>query len=80
MIPFSSLSPGKYNISLQVFSGNSLASGYKTLTILPKVHATITGQHNVSDTSSAQDVIFHASINGGKGPYKYYWNISNDYY
>ena len=74
------LKPGTYNISLQVFSGNSLASGYKTLTILPKVHATITGPHNVNDTSSAQDVTFHASIIGGKSPYKYYWNISNDYY
>lgn len=74
------LTPGSYNVSLRVFSGNAVVLSNRTLTIVPKVQATITGPHSVNDTSSPQVVTFHSVVTGGKGPYVYYWNVSNDYY
>lgn len=74
------LNPGTYNVSLSVFSGNLVNASYKTLTVVPLVTATVTGPQSVNDSASAQKVVFQAHIIGGKGPYKYFWNISNDYY
>lgn len=75
-----SLSPGIYNLSLQVFSGSSTVSSYRTLTVIPGINAAITGPSNVNDSSSPQTVTFHSRVAGGIGPYQYYWNMSSDYY
>ena len=80
LVTLDGLSVGTYNITLLVFSGTHETSSDRVLTVIPRIQATITGPHSVNDTSSTQVVTFHSYITGGKGPYRYFWNISNDYY
>lgn len=76
---FGILSNGTYNVTLTVFTKHDLIQNQTVLTVLPDVAASISGPKNVNDSNKAQTVTFQSHVTGGKGPYKYYWNISGDF-
>jgi hypothetical protein len=77
---FSGLPPGNYTLVATVMHGSLSDSTNANLTVLPHVEATVSGSHNVNDSSGATSTVFYAHATAGKGHYSYSWSIINDSY
>jgi hypothetical protein len=75
----SGLGPGNYSLVATVMHGSLSNSMDANLTVLPNVNATISGPHNVNDSSGPASVTYSASVMGGRSPYSYNWSISYIY-
>ena len=76
----SGLGPGNYSLVATVMHGSLSNSMDANLTVLPNVNATISGPHNVNDSSGPSSTEYFAHVTGGEGPYSYSWSITNDSY
>ena len=77
---FESLPPGNYNLIAVIMHDSVAEYDQINLTVLPHVSATISGPHNVNDSSGPSSTEYFAHVNGGEGPYSYSWSITNDSY
>lgn len=71
-----SLPVGNYTLVAMVMHGDLSNSRDASLEVLPSVSATISGPHNVNDSSGAVTATYHASVTGGSSPYSYTWSIT----
>jgi hypothetical protein len=69
------LVPGNYTLVATVMHGDLSNSMDASLEVLPSVSATISGPHNVNDSSGPVTVTYSASVSGGRGPYSFNWSI-----
>ena len=76
----SGLAPGNYTLVATVMHGSLSDSTDASLTVLPHVSVTVSGPHNVNDSSGPSSTEYFAHVSGGEGPYSYSWSITNDSY
>lgn len=69
---------GNYSLVATVMHGNVRSSENASLEVLPHLNATVSGPHNVNDSSGSVTVTYGAFVTGGRGPYTYLWSIQND--
>ena len=72
---FGSLAPGNYTLVGSVMHGNLRSSKDANLTVLPPMVLSMSGPHNVNDSSGAVTATFNASVSGGRAPFKYEWRM-----
>ena len=72
---FGSLAPGNYTLVGSVMHGNLRSSKDAYLTVVPHMVLTMSGPHNVNDSSGAVTATFNASVSGGRAPFKYEWCV-----
>jgi hypothetical protein len=76
---FSGLVPGNYTLVATVMHGGLGQSMDVNLTVLPQLEATVSGPHNVNDSSGPVTVTYSASVSGGRGSYSYNWSVLDIY-
>lgn len=76
---YTDLLPGNYSLVATVMHGDSQASMNTSLQVIPDLATTISGAHNVNDSSGPASVTYSASVRGGRGPYAYNWSITYIY-